>query len=152
MTFEFYLRQYMLASLCFFLALFEKPLIWKFATSRHFWQLDTVRREDTPWKSKLDKAIFRGQLTGSRDGYDKLKSDEENCMNLRRCRLVYTHANSSLVHAKLTSTRNRLPTVLNGVNLMASSVTIRRLLEYKAIIMLEGNDVASGLKWALLSQ
>jgi hypothetical protein len=144
-------------SLRFFLSLLlfsfvEKPLIWKLATSRHFSQLDTVRREDTPWKSKIDKAIFRGQLTGSRDGFDKLKSDEENCMNLRRCRLVYTHANSTLIHAKLTSMRNRLPTVLNGVNLMSSSVTIRRLLEYKAIIMLEGNDVASGLKWALLSQ
>jgi len=32
------------------------------------------------------------------------------------------------------------------------SVPLRTLLSFKAIIMLEGNDVASGLKWALLSQ
>ena len=45
-----------------------------------------------------------------------------------------------------------MPDVLHGVELTAPVTTIRRLLEYKAIIMLEGNDVASGLKWALLSQ
>ena len=97
-------------------------------------------------------AVFRGQLTGSREGYDKNLSDEENCQNLKRCRLVYNHANSTLIYAKLTSTRGRLPTVLNGVTLEGSKVGLSTLLEYKGIIMIEGNDVASGLKWALLSQ
>jgi hypothetical protein len=129
-----------------------QAIVWKLATRRHFGLLEKVSREDTPWSLKLNMAIFRGQLTGSRDGFDKDKSDEENCLNLRRCRLVYTHANSAIVHARLTSTRKRLPHTLNGVNLMASSTTIQKLLQYKAIIMLEGNDVASGLKWALLSQ
>jgi hypothetical protein len=32
------------------------------------------------------------------------------------------------------------------------AMSMRHLLQYKVIIMLEGNDVASGLKWALLSQ
>jgi hypothetical protein len=129
-----------------------QAIIWKLATRRHFGLLDKVSREDTPWSLKLNMAVFRGQLTGSRDGFDKSKSDKENCYNMRRCRLVYTHANSNLVHARLTSTRKRLPPTLNGVNLMASKTTIQNLLQYKAIIMLEGNDVASGLKWALLSQ
>jgi len=31
-------------------------------------------------------------------------------------------------------------------------LTMKQMLKYKAIIMLEGNDVASGLKWALFSQ
>jgi len=129
-----------------------QPIIWKLATSRHYSLLDKVHREDTPWKEKIDMAVFRGQLTGSRDGYDKHKSDEENCLNLRRCRLVYRHANSTLINARLTSTRDRLPPVLNDVNLMARPVSIRKLLQFKGIVMLEGNDVASGLKWALLSQ
>jgi hypothetical protein len=76
----------------------------------------------------------------------------ENCHNLKRCRLVYNHANSTLIHARLTSTRGRLPSVLNGVELEGEKVRINTLLEYKGIIMIEGNDVASGLKWALLSQ
>jgi hypothetical protein len=129
-----------------------QPIIWKFATARHFRMLRKIYREDTPWEQKKAMAIFRGQLTGSRDGYNKHQTDEANCRNLRRCRLVYTHSHSNLIDAKLTSTRNRMPDVLHGVELTAPVTTIRRLLEYKAIIMLEGNDVASGLKWALLSQ
>lgn len=129
-----------------------QPIIWKLATARHFRMLGKMYREDTPWEQKKDKAVFRGQLTGSRDGYHKKLPDEVNCLNLRRCRLVYTHSQSKLINAKLTSTRNRMPNVLNNVSLTAPVTTIRRLLEYKAIIMLEGNDVASGLKWALLSQ
>jgi hypothetical protein len=66
--------------------------------------------------------------------------------------LVYNHANSTLIDATLTSTRGRLPDVLNGVPLVGEKVRINYLLEFKGIIMIEGNDVASGLKWALLSQ
>lgn len=129
-----------------------QPIIWKLATDRHYKKLYQVYREDTPWYKKKDMAIFRGQLTGSRDGYDKELSDEQNCHNLKRCRLVYDHANSTLIDARLTSTRGRLPSVLNSVPLEGDKVRVFTLLEYKGIIMIEGNDVASGLKWALLSQ
>jgi len=97
-------------------------------------------------------AIWRGQLTGSRDFYDKRLGDMENCNNMPRCRVVYELDNSTLVDAKLTTTRNRLPNELNNVSLVVQKTPIKQLLRYKAIIMLEGNDVASGLKWALLSQ
>ncbi|KAL3939516.1 MAG: hypothetical protein SGARI_001345 [Bacillariaceae sp.] len=129
-----------------------QPIVWKFATDRHYRHLYEVYRMDTVWNKKKDMAVFRGQLTGSRDGYDKRLSDEENCQNLKRCRLVYNHANSTLIHARLTSTRGRLPDTLNGVELVGEKVRLQTLLEYKGIIMIEGNDVASGLKWALLSQ
>jgi hypothetical protein len=129
-----------------------QPIVWKLASRRHFRLLDQVHEMDTPWEQKRNMAVFRGQLTGSRDGYSKHLTDEQNCMNLKRCRLVYTSHNSSLVHARLTNTRERLPDILNGVQLKEIKVGIDRLLEYKGIIMLEGNDVASGLKWALLSQ
>ncbi len=132
---------------------YMQPIVWKLASRRHFGNLEKVHREDTAWEHKKDMAIWRGQLTGSRDGgFDKDLPAETNCLRLKRCRLVYKHSKSHLIHARLTSTRKRLPDVLNGVPLLAPATTIRRLLEYKGIIMLEGNDVASGLKWALLSQ
>jgi len=129
-----------------------QPIVWKLATDRHYKKLNDVYRYDTQWSHKKDMAIFRGQLTGSRDGYDKDKTDDENCHDLKRCRLVYNHADSSFIDARLTSTRGRMPDVLNGVEMLAEKVKINSLLEYKGIIMIEGNDVASGLKWALLSQ
>jgi len=128
-----------------------QPIVWKLATRRHYGLVNQVIDKDRPWEEKKNMAVFRGQLTGSRDGFDKELSDVENCLNLRRCRLVYNHANSTVVNARLTNTRGRLPDILNGVNLTTASVTTRHLLRYKGIVMLEGNDVASGLKWALLS-
>lgn len=129
-----------------------QPIVWKLATHRHYDKLQQVYQKDTAWNQKRDVAIFRGQLTGSRDGYDKTLTDEENCLRLKRCRLVYKHANSSLIDASLTSTRGRLPDVLNGVPLMSRKIDLSYMMKCKGIIMIEGNDVASGLKWALLSQ
>lgn len=129
-----------------------QPIVWKLATHRHYGLLGQVAVKDKSWEDKRNKAVFRGQLTGSLGGgYDKHVTAEQNCLNLIRCRLVYNLANSTLVNARLTNTRKRIPDVLNGVNLTTSSVTVRALLQYKGVVMLEGNDVASGLKWALLS-
>lgn len=129
-----------------------QPIIWKLATHRHFGFLSQISEWDTPWSEKMDKAIFRGQLTGSKDFYKRKESDLFNCMNMKRCRLVYNHDDSKMVDAKLTSTRRRLPHVLNGVELVAPKTFPDALLKYKGLVMVEGNDVASGLKWALLSQ
>uniref|UniRef100_A0A7S1YH12 Glycosyl transferase CAP10 domain-containing protein n=1 Tax=Grammatophora oceanica TaxID=210454 RepID=A0A7S1YH12_9STRA len=129
-----------------------QPLIWKLATSRHYKFLKDIVTLDVSWEEKMPVAIWRGQLTGSRDFYDKRLGDMENCNNMPRCRVVYELDNSTLVDAKLTTTRNRLPNELNNVSLVVQKTPIKQLLRYKAIIMLEGNDVASGLKWALLSQ
>jgi hypothetical protein len=129
-----------------------EPVVWKLSTPRHFGMLQDVYRLDTPWELKKDMAIFRGQLTGSVDGYDRHKTPEQNCLTLRRCRLVYRHAGSALVDALLTSTRDRIPDSINNVTLVSRKVSLDYLLRYKGIVMLEGNDVASGLKWALLSQ
>ena len=129
-----------------------QPIVWKLATHRHFDKLYTIYQEDSAWSEKKNMAIFRGQLTGSKHGYNKRVSDYENCQNLLRCRMVYNHANSTLLDAKLTHTRNRLPSILDGVDLMSKKVTLQTMLQYKGIVMIEGNDVASGLKWALLSQ
>jgi hypothetical protein len=65
-----------------------QPIIWKLATHRHYRQLPFVYRHDTPWPLKRNQAIFRGQLTGALEFYDKSMSHYGNCMQSRRCRLV----------------------------------------------------------------
>lgn len=129
-----------------------QPIIWKLATHRHFGYLSRIQQWDTPWSQKMNKAIFRGQLTGAKDNYLRHESDFYNCMHMKRCKLVYDHVNSTLLDAKLTSTRRRIPDVLNGIELVTLKSYPDELLKYKGLVMIEGNDVASGLKWALLSQ
>ena len=129
-----------------------QPIIWKLGMSRHYGLLPLVEAADRPWEQKKPKAIFRGQLTGSVHAYDRHNSDRENCIRWPRCRFVFENSESDLIDAKLTSTRHRMPDILDSVEMTAPTLSMEAMLEYKAIIMLEGNDVASGLKWALLSQ
>lgn len=90
-----------------------------------------------------------------------LSTDRENCMRIPRCRLVLQNAHSHLVDARLVGPRKGLPASILAENVTRAGqydeifaderMSIRDMLKYKAIIMMEGNDVASGLKWALYS-
>ena len=116
-----------------------QPIVWKLSVSRHYSRLPLVEQQDISWNHKKPMAVFRGELTGSLKTHDPYLSDEENCLQWPRCRLVYRNSHSSLVDAKLTSTRKRMPNVLNGVSLVASKMPLEGMMEYKAVIMLEGN-------------
>jgi hypothetical protein len=110
--------------------------------------LGSVDENDTRWKRKKSTGIWRGVWTGL--DYDKKDHATKNCLRSARCRLVYNYYDSKLVSARMTSTLAR-PSKIDGKNLKGNKKSMREMLKYKAIIILEGNDVASGLKWALLS-
>jgi len=128
-----------------------QPIVWKLNTKRHYGNFDKVYKYDTAWESKKNVAIFRGALNGIIHN-NRTLTDEEKCMKLERCQLVYENANSTIIDAKLTNARGRVPDILHGVPLVSDVIKVRDMLKYKGLIIIEGNDVASGLKWALLSQ
>lgn len=130
--------------------------------------LDEIPANDIPWSEKKDAAIFRGALTGMKRGgfrviQESLKGVDKLslCLSMQRCRMVYNSHNSTLVNASLTGTLMEhshnlidgpvVPAVLNGVPLYGTRMSYSELLQYKALIMLEGNDISSGFKWALYS-
>ena len=105
-------------------------------------------------------------------------SKEDMCSQIQRCKLVLDYHGSKLVNASLvdvlTSHPNNIllnpvvPPVLRGIELYGPRLTFEELLQYKVLIMyvsrarfclhlkhrlyrLEGNDVSTGLKWALYS-
>lgn len=125
------------------------PIVWKLNTKRHYGDLSKTACLDIPWSSKQNSSVFRGKLNGAAI-FDPI-SNEEKCLQMPRCRLVYTHVNSTLVDAFLTDMMHKLPSKIADVQLMTSIFSIHDLLRYKGLVMLEGNDVSSGLKWALLS-
>jgi hypothetical protein len=123
-----------------------QPILWLLNVNRHFKYSMDVPRYDIPWEDKKDAAVFRGLLTGLE--YNPDSSDEENCQNLIRCKLAYQYAHSKLVDAKVTSVFNKLDSdVFHGINITGESLRKEEMLQYKGFIMLEGNDVASGLMW-----
>ena len=128
-----------------------QPILWKLNSERHYSMLPGVQHDDIPWKLKINMAVFRGSLTGVSRTEASSNTNFDFCMHSRRCRLVFRHGKSTLVDARLTSTIGLINNTLNGVELTGSSLSMKRQLQYKALIMVEGNDVATGLKWALLS-
>ena len=131
---------------------------------RHFHPLIDIIDSDSdsrPWDQKVSKAVYRGLCTGqSKSAYKSKKirerenvSDYDFCQNIPRCRLVFEYHNSSLVDAKLTHTRSLdAAYTVRGRLMIGNSLSIEDLLQHKGIIMIEGNDVSSGLKWALFSK
>jgi Glycosyl transferase family 90 len=126
-----------------------QPILWLLNEDRHFEYTKRLRRYDRPWKGKQDRAVFRGMLTGLK--YDPADEAGYICYQLLRCRLVQEYYHSTLVDARLTDTMGKVPEMLHGMNLTGDHLWKEDLLAYKGIIVLEGNDVASGLKWAMVS-
>jgi Glycosyl transferase family 90 len=142
-------------------SLASQAIIMKLKIQRHYGYVQAIPGQDREWSEKKNQAIFRGQFTGRfpvgmKSDMVKQLSSMEQCDLLHRCRLVYYSSfNSTLIDAKLAlpilDVRKNFPQEINGVPLYGDRVSIEDMLSYKAIIMLEGNDVSSGLKWALYS-
>ena len=75
-------------------------------------------------------------------------SVEDSCDFVPRCLLVKKYANSTIINFGFDKeSKWHLPNYM-----MKDTIEYTKQLEYTVIIMLEGNDVSSGLKWALLSR
>jgi hypothetical protein len=139
-----------------------QPVIWKLNTERHYGKLGQMAHDDIPWNNKTKHAVFRGTLTGNRPHgphghHDKKANDNHDdiavCLRLDRCRLVYHYYNSSLLNARLTNTFGRVNKTIHGVPVQADRrLSLAEMLQFKGILILEGNDVATALKWALASR
>ena len=136
-------------------AKYDQPIVFKLNVNRHFATVANVDGIDVPWEDKIDRAIFRGALTGKHPRRHEGDTFVELCSAIPRCSFVYQvlHKNNSLVDAKLVRTGSSLlpEAEVSSAGLHGRSMSTKAMLKYKMIIMLEGNDVSSGLKWALYS-
>ena len=125
------------------------PIVWKLEVHRHWDPLESARRQDVPWNKKKLGALWRGAFTGTH----VQGTDEELCLKNQRCQFVLQHAHSKLIDAGLSDGLNVLKSKsINGMQVFRDRVAIYQIQQYKVIISMEGNDVASGLKWSLLSE
>lgn len=101
---------------------------------------NTVTKNDIPFNQKKDIVFWRGSATGIHR--------PENIPN--RYKLVTGYFNKSknidVGYSNLIMYKNRIDS-----KYLKNSVSIAEMLKYKFLISVEGNDVATGLKWQLLS-
>ncbi|CAB9527152.1 lipopolysaccharide core biosynthesis protein [Seminavis robusta] len=146
------------------------PLLWLLNSDRFRGPLRNVAEADIPWSRKKNRAVWRGSLTGTRDAQltkvPENASAVEKCFRLPRCRLVYQAAQqepstagtrrNALVDTKLTALdvlgKSGVTAQMNGVSLVGPPMTMEEQLQHKALIVLEGHEVASALLWSLHSQ
>lgn len=102
----------------------RNSVLLKMNTPRHFYFL----RDTLNWANKLDKAIWRGHAHQA----------------IRR-RLIKQNRSNPRVDAAQTNQDYA------GLPAKVAFMTLPQQLRYKFIISLEGNDVASNLKWAMHS-
>jgi hypothetical protein len=139
-------------------------IIWKLNVNKHYGLLKSLSAFDRSWERKKQRVIWRGVLSGfiEKDGMTLKRylimhqhlSDYERCNAIPRCKLVYmvrALLNNSRIDAALTSNFNRLPRFINGTELIAARLKPRIMLKNKVLLSIEGNDVATNLKWALYS-
>ena len=102
---------------------------------RH-WSLPHMN--DVEWRTKKPELVWRGTTTGS--GLRKRYVDELSARG-------YDVKFNSVCQGKHNWRTNP---ITNRTN-MAPSMSMDAMLRYKYLLVLEGNDVATGLKWAMKS-
>jgi hypothetical protein len=114
--------------------------------NRHFQLMNSVSQNDRPWKAKENKLVWRGAYTGLskeklevgnsrkhiRDLSQKFKLDPKMDIGVIQHLVANDHRNTE-------TSEFRFP------------LSQREQLFSKYLLSLEGNDVASGLKWMMLS-
>jgi len=133
---------------------FFEPIIFTLNNRRHFGKVKDVPQFDVPWEQKKNMAIFRGTLSGiSPPDPFRNRTVVDRCRLLPRCDFVYQFSNSSLINAAITKVkqRNHIPKYIAGHRMIKSVISIKEHLRYKMLVSIEGNDVATSLKWMLFS-
>ncbi len=104
-------------------------VIYNFRTLRLTAPCDIVRENDIPWAQKEDNVVWRGATTG-----------EEQRVNFVEKYFDKFDVGFATIKQKPEK-----------AHLKKEKVSIKDQLKYKFIISLEGNDVASNLRWVLAS-
>ena len=106
----------------------QNSVVLKMEKVRHFLFVDDKK----PWGKKKNVAIFRGDLGARKQNRDVFMEK-------------FADGQSPMVDAASTNLIEAHPEWL------AQKMTIEEHLDYKFIMSLEGNDVASNLKWVMSS-
>lgn len=97
--------------------------------------------DDIDWCDKKSTAIWRGAITNAISKYNP------------RCRLVQKFFNHPTIDVGFTSPEDAWMLKPNiSKKYLKPMMAKRRMREYKYLISIEGNDVASNLRWAMNSK
>lgn len=125
-------------------------ILTKLNTKRHFSELKTIKKNDIPFSKKKNVLVWRGSTTGSGFGNHIPKR------LVSRETLIEKYCNEP-------SMRKGIDVGLTNIvqeakkrkeyytKFLKPTITKKEMLEYKYILSVEGNDVATNTKWIMYS-
>lgn len=116
----------------------DNTIILNINISRHWGEIKSVDRYDVPFDDKKDVLIWRGVSTGSEDRLG-------NRFDLVKRFHWYDESKINVGFSRIVQGKDNYRCYVKG------NVSIMDQLKCKYIISVEGNDVATGLKWQLYS-
>ena len=116
----------------------KNGVIMRMSEVRHWGMIPSVKKNDKPFENKKNILLWRGATTGQ----------DDNRFEDNRLLAVKTMIDSDMCDIGFTTVcQNQNP----DRKLCKNSMSLNQQLEFKYLLSLEGNDVASGLKWQLYS-
>lgn len=116
----------------------KNGVIMRMSVERHWKNIFFVKQNDMPFQNKKNILLWRGSTTGQ----------DENSFENNRLLAVKTMIDSDMCDIGFTTVcQNQNP----DRKLCKNSMSLNQQLKFKYLLSLEGNDVASGLKWQLYS-
>lgn len=116
----------------------KNGVIMRMSVRRHWKKIHMVKQNDKPFEKKKNILVWRGSTTGQDDNrFEDNRLLAVNKMNDYKCCNI---GFSSVCQGQRPDKK-----------LMRNFMSLKHQLKYKYLLSLEGNDVASGLKWKLYS-
>lgn len=123
-------------------------ILFKLNTIRHFSPIYNVKRVDIPFEKKKNSLVWRGVTTGyGFDSYQKHRPTSRQNLVERYC--FHPNKNIDIGYSRLVQYAKKKKYYYG--QFLKNEMSMRQLLQYKYILSVEGNDVASNLKWLLCS-
>jgi len=108
-------------------------------------QMEEIRESWVPWEEKTDTAWWGGALTG-----DRWRRIEPRTLTRREVLYHFRDHPTDQVSLNLTEIQEWEDRVPEGINLVGP-FTKESALRHKCLVLLPGNDIASGLSWYFAS-
>ncbi|MCP9889168.1 hypothetical protein KBY96_14700, partial [Cyanobium sp. ATX 6A2] len=121
---------------------------------RHWNYLDIIDSQDAPWSSKTDTVFWRGATTGK---WNRTISPDPRSA---RCNLAHLLRSTSLENVDIGFSKivqgadsifKSIDLKVRNESIFKPAVPISEHLKHKYVLSLEGNDIATNLKWVLAS-
>eukprot|EP00985_Skeletonema_marinoi_P008892 scaffold4062_cov115-Skeletonema_marinoi.AAC.1 len=130
------------------LSLAPQPIVWLLNKGHHYKHLESYHRDivkkgkEVPWSEKLSKVFWRGATTyNEKAGTSRLDylaqwiNYDDNHTDIAFSKVVQTNTNFKREYVKRQYVRKKQ--------------SLLEMNRYKYLLSIEGNDVATGLKWML---